>query len=60
MHKEYQNFVEEMKSKGHFVDNINCHLERFEKLSTNPETDFIDRKYINEKRREFCHLNKKI
>ena len=33
-----------MKSKGHFVDDIDCDLERFEKLSTNPETDFIDRK----------------
>ena len=48
MYEEHQNFVEEMKSKGHFVDDIDCDLERFEKLSTNPETDFIDRKSINE------------
>lgn len=48
MYEEHRNFVEEMKSKGHFVDDIDCDLERFEKLSTNPETDFIDRKSINE------------
>lgn len=48
MYKEHQNFVYEMKNKGHFVDDIGCDLERFEKLSTNPETDFIDRKSINE------------
>lgn len=42
MYKEHENFVEEIKSKGHFVDDIDCDLERFKKLSTNPETDFID------------------
>jgi hypothetical protein len=48
MYEEHKNFVEEMKSKGHFVNDVDCDLERFEKLSTNPETDFIDRKSINE------------
>ena len=48
MYEEHKNFVEEMKSKGHFVDDGDCDLERFEKLSTNPETDYIDRKSINE------------
>jgi hypothetical protein len=48
MFQEHRTFVKEMKSKGHFVDNFNCDLERFETLSTNPETDSIDRKSINE------------
>lgn len=48
IYEEDKNFVEEMKSKGHFVDDVDCDLERFEKLSINPETDFIDRKSINE------------
>ena len=48
INKEHQNFVAKMKTKGHFVDDIDCDLERFGKLSTNPETDFIDRKSINE------------
>lgn len=37
-----------MKSKGHFVDDIDCDLERLKELSTNAETDFIGRKSINE------------
>ena len=48
IYEEHKNFLQEMKSKGHFVDEIDCDLERFEKLSTNPETNFITRKAINE------------
>src|SRR5688500_12577531 len=48
MNKEYQIFVQEMKSKGHFVDDIGCGLERFKQLSTNPDTGSIDQKSLNE------------
>lgn len=40
--------MKEIKSKGHFVDGMDCDLERLKELSTNAETDFIGRKSINE------------
>jgi hypothetical protein len=37
-----------MESKRHFVDDIDCDLECFKELSTNPEINSIDRQSINE------------
>ena len=48
IYEERQNFVEEMKSKGYSVSDIDCDVERFEELSTNPETGFVDQKSLNE------------
>lgn len=48
MSKEYKTFVQEMESKRYSLDDVNSGLKRFEQLSTNPETDRIDQKSINE------------
>ena len=48
MYEEHQKLIEDMKHKGYIVDDIDCSLDRFEKLSTNPETDLPDQKSVNE------------
>ena len=48
MKKQYENFMQEIPEKGYEVE---CSQERFNELSTNPQTDSIDEKSLIEAKR---------
>lgn len=48
MKKQYENFMQEISEKGYELE---CSQERFNKLSTNPQTDSIDEKLLIEAKR---------